>query len=222
MIETGTTIVLELKNDNTNEQNKTYRCRVVDYINSQLVVDYPIDVETNKQSYFLEGTEFNASFVGKDEAVYVLNTEIVGRSTRNVPVLLLKDPGKETYIRIQRRNYVRVETAIDVAIYPMDHSYPPFRTVTWDISGGGCAVIVPEEQPFPTEGEVKIWLSIHLQSGEICYFHTISKIIRVIPSKGTLNKRVSLEFISLTKEERQLVVRYCFEKQLEQRRKKRI
>lgn len=112
MVEMGTTIVLELKDKNTNQQKKKYRCRLVDYIDSHLVVDYPIDIETKKQSYFLDGTEFKASFVGKDEAVYMLHTKIVSRKKLKVPVLLLEDPGKETYKRIQRRNYVRIETAL--------------------------------------------------------------------------------------------------------------
>ncbi|WP_062046768.1 flagellar brake protein [Bacillus sp. JCM 19034] len=109
-----------------------------------------------------------------------------------------------------------------MAVYPEDHSYPPLRSVTWDLSGGGCAVIVPEEYMFPNQGEVKVWLAIHQQTGEIYYLQTKCKIVRVTPSKGNLNKRVSLEFLTLSKEERQLVVQYCFEKQLEQRRQKRI
>ncbi len=222
MIEVGTVLILEMSNKTENQHNRKFRCRIVDYHDSHLVVDYPIDEETKKQSFFLDGTEFHATFVGKDEAVYMLSTEIVGRIKFNVPVLLLKDPGKENYIRIQRRNYVRVEEAVDVVVYPTDNRYEPLRSVTWDLSGGGCAVVLPEDHSFPERGEGKLWIALHMNSGELVYIQTLSKIIRITPIKGNIGKRVSLQFLSISKEESQMIVRYCFEKQLEQRRKNRI
>ena len=40
-------------------------------------------------------------------------------------------------MKIQRSQFVRIETAVDVAIHPMNREFEPFTAMTEDISAGG-------------------------------------------------------------------------------------
>ncbi|WP_227936169.1 flagellar brake protein [Alkalihalobacillus deserti] len=219
MITIGTTIFLELEEIKEFEKKKTrFRCRLVDRTDSIYVIDYPIKEETNKPSFFFDGTEFRASFV-VDDAVYAFDTEIIGRRKGNIPVLLLKDPGKDKYMRIQRRNYVRVETSVDAAIYPIEKGFAPFRSITLDLSGGGCAILIPQDQSLPEAGELNVWLILHMQSGDIMYVKAYCKIVRVFQPRPDARLRASLQFLDVDERDQQKIIRFCFERQLALRRK---
>ena len=55
-------------------------------------------------------------------------------------MMKLHYPGDEYVMKIQRRQYVRVETAVDIAIHPYNGEFVPFTAVTDDISAGGALV----------------------------------------------------------------------------------
>ncbi len=151
--------------------------------------------------------------------MFAFDTEIVGGMKGNIPVLSIKDLGNEKYMRIQRRNYVRVETSVDTAVHPVKSEFHPFTTVTLDLSGGGCAMIIPEGQTFPEKGEVNLYLILHMQSGDSVYVKVLCKIVRVHRPKAEAKRRASLQFLNIDERDQQKVVRYCFERQLTLRRK---
>ncbi len=221
VIDIGSTIFLELR-DTTGEEERIlhFRCRLVDQEKSIFIIDYPINQQTHKPSFFFDGTEFHAWFIGTDSAMYAFDTEIVGRKKSNIPMLLLKDPGKEAYMRIQRRDYVRVEASVDVAVHPIKDEFTPFASVSLDLSGGGCAVVIPHGKFLPKEGELNLWLVLHMQSGDFSYVRVCCKIIRVFKPRPESRERVSLQFLDIDERERQKIVRHCFERQLILRRKK--
>ncbi|TWI58835.1 flagellar brake protein [Halalkalibacter nanhaiisediminis] len=220
MIEIGSTIFLEI-NDTKEEKEKIlhFRCRLVDRDKDIFLIDYPINQETDKPSFFFDGTEFRAWFMGKDEAVYAFDTEIVGRRKSNIPMLMLKDPGKERYMRIQRRDYVRVEATVDAALHPLNQEFSPFTSVSIDLSGGGCAVVIPHGKSLPKQGKLMIWLVLPMQTGDLSYVKAACKIIRVFKNRPGARERVSLQFLNIEEHERQKIIRYCFERQLILRRK---
>lgn len=221
MIDIGSTIFLELSDTKGDEETTLrFQCRLVDREKTIFVIDYPINKHTNKPSFFFDGTEFHAWFIGRDEAMYTFDTEIVGRKKGHIPVLLLKDPGKEGYVRIQRRNYVRIETSVDVAVHPINQEFTPFPSVSLDLSGGGCAVVIPQGKSIPEEGELELWLVLHTQSGEIAYVKVHCKIVRVFKPRPDARERVSLQFLDIDERERQKIIRYCFDRQLMLLRKK--
>ncbi|UOE92361.1 flagellar brake domain-containing protein [Alkalihalobacillus sp. LMS39] len=212
MIEIGATIHLQLKNSSGFEHEE-YKCRLVDRKGDKLIIDHPIHIETNKPGLFYIGTEFYGWFVGKDKAVYSFETKLEERRAENIPIFILQDPGKDKYSRIQRRNYVRVDTGVDVAVHSPEGVFEPFTTLSLDLSGGGIAISVPPGKNLPDQGEVICWFVLHMKSGEIFYIRATCKIIRVFQKLDETRERASLEFSSIHERDRQRVVRYCFERQ---------
>lgn len=214
----GQTIFFELNDDS--EDKPRYRSKILDFNDNNIYADFTIDEETNKQAIFMVGTQFRAWFLGDDDAIYLFITELLDKVTRdNIPMLVFSNPGEENFIRVQRRQYVRVEAAVDVAVYPTIGNFKPFTTVTADISAGGMALILPKDHQIKEGEQIDAWLSLAYRSGEINYLHTKAKAIRIIDDKGIL--KGSFQFIDMKESERQKIIRFCFEKQLEQRKKER-
>lgn len=210
----GTLLNLELKQIQTDEVKK-YRCKIVEKNEDYLFIDYPIDIKTNKTAFLYKGTHLSAEYVGKDQSVYKFQTEIVAKVKLNVPTLAINFPNEDNIKRIQRREYVRIETAVDIAVHSSNDS---FTTVTSDVSGGGMSIIIPNGNKMEEKEEVNVWIVLQMQSGEFQYVTALTEVIRIKESDNAANT-ASLKIIQVTKADQQNIIRYCFEKQREARKK---
>ncbi|WP_102335842.1 flagellar brake protein [Salimicrobium jeotgali] len=204
MIEVGTELVL------TAEENEEFYCKVQEVEKEKLYVDYPVHSETRKTSFFLEGTEFKGSYVGKDAAVYQFETQVVSRKKLTIPVLEITFPGQEFLKRIQRRRYVRTKTSVDVAINTKDRNY---HTVTADLSGGGAAFVQPVDAQFNKGQHIYVTMVLPMNSGGYNYVETEAVIIRQAEPRGSTPGIISVKFEGLAEKDRQTIIKYGFEQQ---------
>lgn len=210
----GTLLTLEIQQPETKEV-KMFRCKIVEKNEQYLFIDLPIEIKTNKSTIILEGTHFSATYLEMDQSVYKFYSEIAEKVKLNVPTLAIHLPDKSNMKRIQRREYVRIETAVDVAIHG---SHSPFTTVTSDISGGGMSVIIPAGMTVVEKEEADVWIVLQMDSGDYQYVSATVEVIRV-KQDNTIAKTASLKFVSIAKLAQQSIIRYCFEKQREARNK---
>ena len=216
LIQIGDVLTLELK---SSEDEEKFRCRLVDIRDNEFYIDYPISLATNRAAFLLDGTQLKVTFVGNDgSSIYLFESEINGRVKKNIPMLILTYPGNNHLIKIQRRQYVRVETAVDIAIHPLEFEFAPITTITDDLSAGGSAVLIPKEVSIKTDMRILAWLVLIMQNGDYHYMKLQSRIVRIIPFSETRNK-VSIQFIDVSNQERQLLLRFSFERQLEAKKK---
>lgn len=217
MIQIGDVLTLELKSQE--EESEKFKCRLVDIKENEFYIDYPISLKTNRAAFLLDGTQIKITFVGHDgSSIYLFESEINGRVKKNIPMLILTYPGNNNLIKIQRRQFVRVETAIDIAIHPLEFEFTPITTITDDLSAGGAAVLIPKEANLKTEMRIIAWLVMVMQNGDYHYLKLQSRIVRIIPFSETRNK-VSIQFVDISNQERQLLLRFSFERQLEAKKK---
>lgn len=88
--------------------------------------------------------------------------------------------------------------------------------MTDEISAGGTGVFVPADTNLQ-EG-MTIQACLLMQNGEYHYMKLLCRVVRIVPN--TEGKyRVSLQFIDVSSHERQLLLRFCFERQLELKKK---
>ncbi len=211
MIKVGTVLQLEPL-DNT--KNERYKCKVVEFDENGLYIDYPIHMKTDKTIFLMDGTQLKASFVFNDQTVYMFDTEVLGRKKSKIPMVHIDFKGEDQLIKIQRRKFVRVDTSIDISLMMKKK---PFPTITEDISAGGCAVILNREIELAKDNQFPVLLVFPMQTGEYHYLEIDSRVVRLWEKD---KKRIaSIQFIDLAESDRQIIMRYCFEKQLEMRRK---
>ncbi|MGD6831499.1 flagellar brake protein [Sutcliffiella halmapala] len=210
MLKTGVILTLHMQND---EGVERYRCKVQEVKGNEFYVDYPVHIKNGKTTYIINGTQLNVSFVTDDGLAYHFDSEVMGRIKQSIPMIQLSYPGHEQLIKIQRREYVRVDGSVDVAIHPDSAEFQPFTTVTHDISAGGSSIMLPQGATFPESGTIQTNFVVHLNNGEIYYLKLKSKVIRIVDGKNG-RKRASLQFDHIKEHERQIIIKYCFEQQL--------
>ncbi|WP_181348203.1 flagellar brake protein [Thalassobacillus sp. CUG 92003] len=217
MIEVGQSVTLELWKREQKEPDR-YRCKIVDFEDEHVYIDYPVNLATGRTDFFLEGIQFNASFLGRNQSVYTFPTEVAARKKLKIPVLMLTYPGEDELIRIQRRKYVRIERAADIAIQHAEDLFPPFTSVTLDISGGGVAVLLPLNHTVERDQSIKITLVLGTNAGEEKYIFVSGKIVRVVANYHSNRDKASVEFIDISDSDRQTIIQYCFEQQMNQKK----
>ncbi len=215
MLWVNKTIYLELKDTDKKDR---FKCKVAAVEGNLFFIDYPVHVDTGKTGFFLDGTEFSAFVKSEDDRMYRFDTEVRGRKKDRIPLLALGMPEDAGYMHVQRRKYVRVDTAADTAVHSPDGAFAPFTAMTKDISGGGTAIYVKDHFPAEPGMALSIWFSLSMQDGNINYVKAEGKLLRLlINEKGS--PYITVEFTDIEESERETIIRYCFERQLYYRRK---
>lgn len=208
MLKSGEQLYLEWVNEEGEvEKYKT----VVASKDQNLFVEVPINEKTRKFGYFLLGTIFQATFYLEGK-VYHFETELLGRIRENIPLLILSYPGDDQLTVIQRRQHVRVDTSLDVAIHSTNKGFNPFTTITNDLSGGGCSAILPSTATLKEGSDVYLWMVLPMQSGRYQYAKITSRVIRIIEKDG--RPLASFQFKDISSGDRMHIIRYCFQRDL--------
>lgn len=210
-IKIGTILTLE---PTYTERVEKYRCKVVEQIDHIIFIDYPINTVTKKTAYLVDGAQFRASFHNDDNLSFAFNTEVLGRKVNNIPMIMLSCPPDNEFIKIQRREFVRVTTTVDVAVQ-FNNQFSQF--VTADISAGGLALKLVNDAPFQAGDRLHLTIVLPYSNGEIRYVLSEANVVRIF-QKDQLHL-ASLQFIDTDDIDKQFLVRFCFERQLLIRKK---
>ncbi|WP_337020382.1 flagellar brake protein [Oceanobacillus massiliensis] len=216
----GTVLNLEIREAKTGEIHE-YHCKIVEKNKKYFMIDYPIHSKTKRTAHLKKGTFISVTFIGNDQAIYQFTSKIADKVKMNIPALAITIPENEDIKRIQRREYVRIETSVDIAVHSADKLFAPFTTVTSDISGGGMAIVVPKNIQLEINSKADVWLPLPMQNSEYHYVYGQTEIVLIREVNNRVNL-VSLKFNSIGQADRQKIVRFCFEKQREARQKERI
>ena len=207
----GTILTLE---PTFTERVEKFRCRIVEQSDNVIYIDYPINVLTKKTAYLVDGAQFRATFMNDAKLSFAFNTEVLGRKGGTVPMISLSCPPESEFIKIQRREYVRVETNVDVAI-EFEGNFMQF--ITEDISAGGVAVVLNKPVAFNDGDYIKLTLVLPYTNGDIKYIQTSAVVVRIF-SKDQIQV-ASIQFTDTDDLDKQHIVRFCFERQLQLRKK---
>ncbi|MFB1080806.1 flagellar brake protein [Jeotgalibacillus sp. JSM ZJ347] len=194
-------------------QNDKYRSRLVEVNENRLFIDYPISMTTNKTVFLVDGMQLRISFTNENHNAFSFETEVKGRKQGNIPMILLDKPDEKDLIKIQRRQFVRVQTSIDVAV---DAGSAKCNTVTEDISAGGLSFIM-KDLHLQSGDRITLFLVLPMRNGETQYLKAEGQITR---TKTVDQIQIGMvKFLNLAANERQLLLRYTFECQLKMKEK---
>ena len=146
---------------------------------------------------------------------YAFRTEVGGRLNKGIPMIKLSYPGDEQLIKIQRREFVRVESAIDIAV-EKDGRFTQF--VAADLSAAESRSLILNPDTFKEDELLSLTIVLPFMNNEIKYVKAGARVIRVWEKDGRLI--ASLQFETINQIERQYVIRFCFEQQLQMRNEK--
>lgn len=204
-----------------NADDKEYKARIADLTDKAISIELPISVESGQFAFFLDGTLIEVTYPSPDGAQYVFQSTILYRRKEQISMILMTYPEPETIRRIQRRSYLRVPCSIDVAIHAkLLNAFPPFVATTVNLSGGGLLVEGKQIPHLEVGTEVKWWLALPTQSGQILHPKGEGRIVRNL-KLGDIGgiTQYSVQFSDLLERDRDLIIKYCLERQLEIKKK---
>lgn len=210
-IKVGTQLTLE---PTFTDKTEKYRCKVVDLDEQFIYIDYPTDTISNRTVFLMDGMQLRATFVEDSKAVYAFQTEVLGKKSKQIPMVRLALPTDSEFLRIQRRDFVRVSTSIDISVQFEEERY---QFVTDDISAGGSAVILNKPVNFKAGDEVTLLIPLLFNNGDLKYVTTLAQVVRIWEKESLTI--ASLNFTDTDDLDKQHIVRFCFERQLSIRKK---
>ncbi|HET6871438.1 MAG TPA: flagellar brake domain-containing protein [Sporolactobacillaceae bacterium] len=209
MLKVGESLYLERRE--TKDEIERYKTVIVGVNDREILVEIPINEKTKKFGYFSSGTTFEAIFYAAGK-VYLFKTILIDRMQDKVPLLILDFPGMANMEVIQRRQHVRVEANLDIALHPLEREFEAFSSVTLDISGGGCAVHIPSSNKLKEGQDIQLWIVIPLEDRKLHYISVKASLIRLFQVKG--QTRASFRFLTLSNSDRMQIIRFCFQREV--------
>lgn len=204
------------------DQNKmTYKTRIADIEGDVIAIELPVNEKTGRTSLFSAGAEYDVWYANEDGSRCDFRTLILGKRTDNISVLLIQMPSKDKVTRTQRRNYLRVNLQAEISVKMEDRlrNYH-FLAKTIDLSGGGLSFTCPEEFRLKERDQLRIWLCMPSKTGPIAHAFAVSEVIRCKPPEEPGSYQwVSVKFSQVNEADQAKIVRACYERQLELRKK---
>ena len=210
-IKIGTMLILE---PTYTERVERFRCKVVEQKDGVIYIDYPINTITKKTAFLIDGAQFRVTFNDESKQSFAFNTEVLGRKKGNIPMIMLTCPPDEEFIKIQRREFVRVETPVDVAV-EYDNRFT--QLVADDISAGGVLLALQGAVNFKIGDEVRLTIVLPYTNKEIRYVQTGALVVTTFERNN--RTFASVQFTDTDDIDKQYIVRFCFERQLQIRKK---
>lgn len=207
----GTMLILE---PTYTERVEKFRCKVVEQKDGVIYIDYPINTMTKKTVFLIDGAQFRVTFNDESKQSFAFNTEVLGRKKGNIPMIMLSCPPDDECIKIQRREFVRVETPVDVAV-ECDNCFT--QLVADDISAGGVLLILTKPVNFKEGDTVRLTIVLPYMNNEIRYVQTDALVVTIFERDN--RTFASLQFTDTDDIDKQYIVRFCFERQLQIRKK---
>ncbi|MGN7468915.1 flagellar brake protein [Brevibacillus sp. SAFN-007a] len=218
----GQSIRLHFTGSSEEEQDLgVYKSRITDMTEELASIELPTSENTGRTGVFRPGTSCLVWYIGEDGSRYEFRSSIVKRESGHLPVLLLPLPKKEEIVRTQRRNYLRIDAALDIAVKHQDplRRYH-FLAKTMDISGGGLSFSCDESYRLREKDVLQVWIALPRKNGNVQQAYAELEIVRQkAPAEKGLHQWISGKFTKISEQDRVKVVRACYERQLELRQK---
>ncbi|MCY7959328.1 flagellar brake domain-containing protein [Bacillus spizizenii] len=216
MIEIGENVLLEYIEEN---ELKKAKSKAVSIENNELLIAYPVDVVTGRTVILHNDMEVTVEFVGKDEVPYRFTSRIKGKVKEKLQMICLEVPPSERMKRIQRRQYVRTDAVLDVQIQPTNKE--EFRTLSYNISAGGIAVILADGRSFQSGESLRLIISLP-EEENTRQIETEAVVRRIFDDLKSGKCKMTLEFTEIAASNQQFLLQYCIRRQLNKRRKTRM
>ncbi|MDP5273776.1 flagellar brake protein [Chengkuizengella axinellae] len=216
MLKIGHILLLEIQPNDELENNDTilYKTRISDIQNNMIFIEMPTEIKSGKFRHLQDGVELFVRFNSEDDVKYGFSSFVIGTKKEGIRQILIKKPSPDEFIHIDDRKYLRVPANLELALQSSNHHR--FLAKTVDISGGGIAFICEEQ--VEVNQSFRCWLLIQHKNEHIQHIPFEGKVLRMKKLDSDRTK-VMLHFMKIDEEDRRSIIRYCFERQLELRKK---
>lgn len=209
-------LFLQINSMDEEELKERYKSRIADVQGGQLMIEVPINVQTGKLKRLRVGDELSAQYYTGEGTNNFFNTYVIGFIDGEFRFVVLKKPKLNEIAKVQRRNYLRVPSTLEVSVTLNDKLR--FVTLTNDIGGGGISFVCENDIPLSNQSTISCWLILPFKNGVIEHVNFNADVVRFKPLQNGTQQVVMCHFTDITDWGRQRIIRFCFERQLEFRK----
>ncbi|GGD69372.1 flagellar brake protein [Paenibacillus nasutitermitis] len=208
-------LYLQVASSDEEEANIEYKSRVSDEQEDELLIDIPILERTGRYKRLFLGDELSAYFMTGDGVKHYFNSHVLGFKEDVVKMIRIRKPDPQTITKVQRRHFLRVAAELELAIKMSEQVR--FIGVTDDVGGGGISFLADGKWPITEGTTLDCWLLVPYRNGSLDHAQFKAEVVRVKRTE-TGKVQVMAKFSGITDGERQKIIRFCFERQLDIRK----
>ncbi|WP_019005502.1 flagellar brake protein [Cohnella laeviribosi] len=195
--------------------SSTLRSRLADADEHSLYIEVPL-VEGTGRLYRTEiGERLRVFYFTAEGVRHQFATQVTGYREEAVKLVALQKPEPDAIARDQRRSFLRADAQLEVAIRIGERLR--FVALTEDVGGGGLSFRCERKYPIAPRLKLNGWLLIPYRSGAVTHANFDAEVVRFEPAEPN-HYNVMVQFTHIPDSERQKIIRYCFERQLDLRK----
>lgn len=198
------------------EAQEEHKARIADIGADYIAMEIPLTVKTGRLKRLYPGDQLSAYFVTDGGVKNYFMSEVLGFREETIRLVLIKPPDPDQITKVQRRNFLRVSAVLEVAVKLQDKLQ--ITAMTDDVGGGGLSFICDSHIPLKNKEIVSGWLLVSYRNGSVDHMPFKAEVVR-IKTQESGQQLVMCSFTEIADHERQKVIRYCFERQLDFRKK---
>ncbi|MDF2713312.1 MAG: glycosyl transferase [Paenibacillus sp.] len=209
-------LYIQVNSIDPEEAQLVYKSRIADVNANYISMEVPLQVGTGKLKRLYAGDQINAHYITEGGVKNYFNTVILGFKEEVIRLVLIKPPEPDQITKVQRRNFLRVPGELEIAVKVTEQIM--FTAMTDDVGGGGISFLCESRIPVKAHDLLNCWLLVPYRNGSIEHANFKGEIVRIKPlESGKLV--VMVQFTEIADVERQRIIRYCFERQLDFRKR---
>lgn len=209
-------LYIQVNSIDPDEAQQEYKSRIADVNASYISMEVPLHTATGRLKRLYAGDQISAYFVGDGGVKNYFNTVVLGFKEEIIRLVLIKAPEPDQVTQVQRRNFLRVPAELEIAVKLNEQVM--FTAITDDVGGGGVSFVCDSRMPLKKSDALSCWLLVPYRNGTIEHANFKGEIVRIKPLENG-KQIVMLQFTKISDPERQRVIRYCFERQLDFRKR---
>lgn len=208
-------LFLQINSIDEEESRQVLKSRIAEVDEQFLSIEVPMNENTGKLKRLFAGDELSVFFLTEGGVKNYFSSHVLGFKEDVLRLVIIRKPDPEAITKIQRRNFLRVPAELELAVKLTDQIQ--LVAVTDDVSGGGISFLCDKNVPVHTGDEISFWLLVPFKSGKNDHIPFKGECVRVkLLESG--KQQIMVRFTEIRDKERQKIIRYCFERQLELRK----
>lgn len=207
---------MQINSIDEEEAKIEYKSRIADVSESAIVMEVPLNEKTGRLKKLYMGDELSAYFVSQGGVKNYFTTSVTGFREDVIRLVEIRKPEPEAITQVQRRSFLRVPAELEIAVKFSEQLQ--FVALTEDVGGGGISFICDGYIPLGVNSPISCWVLVPYKNGAIEHVPLKGEIVRV--KKLESGKQLAMvRFMEITDRDRQKLIRFCFERQMDFRKR---
>ncbi|HBS46694.1 MAG TPA: glycosyl transferase [Paenibacillus sp.] len=205
-------LYIQVASSDAAEAEVEYRSRIAETEDDAFLIEIPIQESNGRLKRLFMGDELSVYFITEGGIKNYFNTHVLGFKEDIIRMVRIQKPEADSIFKIQRRSFFRVNADLELAV--KDSFGKRFLVRTDDIGGGGTSFLVDHQVKLEVGAKLFCWVLVPYRNGSIEHVDFEGEVVRI---KKLENGRqlAMLKFVAITDNERQKIIRYCFERQFD-------